>query len=71
MGLGVFRVGVYHRGMAGVQEQEVNSVAGHVSKYTRNNPFLSTVRVNELLPAVLDAGERLVIDGTGACAEIT
>jgi len=51
LGLGVFRVGVYHRSMAGVQEQEVNSVAGHVSKYTRNNPFLSTVRVNELQTA--------------------
>ena len=37
--------------MAGVQEQEVNSVAGHASKYTRNNPFLSTVRVNELQTA--------------------
>ena len=34
--------------MAGVQEQEENSAAGLVSKYTRNNPFLSTVRVNEL-----------------------
>jgi sulfite reductase (NADPH) flavoprotein alpha-component len=37
--------------MAGVQEQEVPSAAGDVSKYTRNNPFLSTVRVNELQTA--------------------
>src|ERR1700760_4886692 len=32
-------------------EEQVNSAAGHASKYTRNNPFLSTVRVNELLTA--------------------
>jgi sulfite reductase (NADPH) flavoprotein alpha-component len=51
LSLGVLRVGGYHRRMAGVQEQEVNSVAGHVSKYTRNNPFSSTVRVNELQTA--------------------
>ena len=49
--LGRFSGGGYHRRMAGVQEQEVNSAAGHVSKYTRNNPFLSTVRVNELQTA--------------------
>src|SRR3984957_17765803 len=35
--------------MTEVQEQDVNSVAGHASKYTRNNPFLSTVMVNDLL----------------------
>jgi sulfite reductase (NADPH) flavoprotein alpha-component len=32
-------------------EEQVNSATGHASKYTRNNPFLSTVRVNELLTA--------------------
>src|ERR1700727_2517328 len=37
--------------MTGVQEQEVKSAVGHTSKYTRNNPFLSTVRVNELQTA--------------------
>jgi sulfite reductase (NADPH) flavoprotein alpha-component len=37
--------------MTGVQEQEAKSAAGDVSKYTRNNPFLSTVRVNELQTA--------------------
>ena len=35
--------------MSPVEEQEVKSAAGHTSKYTRNNPFLSTVTVNELL----------------------
>jgi sulfite reductase (NADPH) flavoprotein alpha-component len=37
--------------MTGVQEQEAKSAVGHTSKYTRNSPFLSTVRVNELLTA--------------------
>jgi sulfite reductase (NADPH) flavoprotein alpha-component len=37
--------------MTGVQEQEAKSAAGDLSKYTRNNPFLSTVRVNELQTA--------------------
>jgi sulfite reductase (NADPH) flavoprotein alpha-component len=37
--------------MTGVQEQEAKSAVGHPSKYTRNSPFLSTVRVNELLTA--------------------
>ena len=35
--------------MSPVEEQEVKSAAVHTSKYTRNNPFLSTVTVNELL----------------------
>ncbi len=37
--------------MIEVEEREVNGPAGQVSKYTRNNPFLSTVRVNELQTA--------------------
>ena len=37
--------------MIEVEEQEVGGTAGHGSKYTRNNPFLSTVRVNELQTA--------------------
>ena len=37
--------------MTGVQEQEAKSAVGHTSKYTRNSPFLSTVRVNELQTA--------------------
>jgi sulfite reductase (NADPH) flavoprotein alpha-component len=37
--------------MIEVEEQEVKGQAGQVSKYTRNNPFLSTVRVNELQTA--------------------
>ena len=35
--------------MSPVEEQEVKSAAGHAQKYTRNNPFLSTVSVNYLL----------------------
>ncbi len=35
--------------MTPVEEQEVKVATGHGSKYTRNNPFLSTVTVNELL----------------------
>jgi sulfite reductase (NADPH) flavoprotein alpha-component len=37
--------------MTEVLEQEVKGLVGHSSKYTRNNPFLSTVRVNELQTA--------------------
>jgi sulfite reductase (NADPH) flavoprotein alpha-component len=37
--------------MIEVEEQAVIGHAGHASKYTRNSPFLSTVRVNELLTA--------------------
>ncbi len=37
--------------MTGVQEQEAKNAVGHTSKYTRNSPFLSTVRVNELQTA--------------------
>ncbi|HEX4575940.1 MAG TPA: oxidoreductase [Edaphobacter sp.] len=37
--------------MTEVLEQEVKGLVGHSAKYTRNNPFLSTVRVNELLTA--------------------
>jgi sulfite reductase (NADPH) flavoprotein alpha-component len=36
--------------MSEVLEQEAKGLVGH-SKYTRNNPFLSTVRVNELQTA--------------------
>ena len=46
-----WRKAFYHRGMTEVEEQEAKGAAGHASKYTRNNPFLSTVRVNELLTA--------------------
>jgi sulfite reductase (NADPH) flavoprotein alpha-component len=35
--------------MAEVAEQEVQGLVGHSSKYTRNHPYHSTVRVNELL----------------------
>jgi len=35
--------------MIEVEEQEVKGSTGHASKYTRNNPFFSTVLVNELL----------------------
>src|ERR1700737_4759299 len=38
-------------GMSEVLEHEAKGLVGHSSKYTRNNPFLSTVRVNELLTA--------------------
>jgi len=37
--------------MSEVLEQEVKGAAGHVSKYTRNNPFFSNVSVNRLLTA--------------------
>jgi sulfite reductase (NADPH) flavoprotein alpha-component len=37
--------------MTEVQEQEAKGTAGHASKYTRNNPFHSSVTVNELLTA--------------------
>jgi sulfite reductase (NADPH) flavoprotein alpha-component len=37
--------------MIEVEEQEAKGPAGQVSKYTRNSPFLSTVRVNELQTA--------------------
>jgi sulfite reductase (NADPH) flavoprotein alpha-component len=37
--------------MIEVEGQEVQGGVGHSSRYTRNNPFLSTVRVNELLTA--------------------
>ena len=35
--------------MAEVAEREVQGLVGHSSTYTRNHPYLSTVRVNELL----------------------
>src|ERR1700678_2057507 len=35
--------------MTEVLEQEAKGLVGQSSKYTRNHPFLSTVRVNELL----------------------
>jgi sulfite reductase (NADPH) flavoprotein alpha-component len=38
-------------GMTEVLEQEAKGLVGHSAKYTRNSPFLSTVRVNELLTA--------------------
>src|SRR5580692_2505982 len=37
--------------MIEVEEQEAKGTAGHGSKYTRNDPFSSTVRVNELQTA--------------------
>jgi sulfite reductase (NADPH) flavoprotein alpha-component len=37
--------------MIEVELQEAQGLVGHGSKYTRNHPFLSTVRVNELLTA--------------------
>src|SRR3984885_501258 len=37
--------------MIEVVEQTVTGLVGHASKYTRNHPFLSTVRVNDLLTA--------------------
>src|SRR6201982_1057863 len=37
--------------MSEVLEQEVKGLVGDSSRYTRNNPFLSTVRVNELQTA--------------------
>jgi sulfite reductase (NADPH) flavoprotein alpha-component len=37
--------------MIEVEEQTVTGLVGHASKYTRNHPFLSTVRVNDLLTA--------------------
>src|SRR5277367_6918264 len=37
--------------MIEVEEQEAKGPAGEVPKYTRNSPFLSTVRVNELQTA--------------------
>ena len=39
----------YHRRMIEVELQEAKGLGGHGSKYTRNHPFLSTIRVNELL----------------------
>ena len=41
----------YHRSMSEVLEQETKELVGHSSKYTRNNPYSSTVRVNELQTA--------------------
>ena len=38
-------------GMTEVLEQEAKGLVGQASKYTRNHPFLSTVRVNELQTA--------------------
>ena len=35
--------------MSEVIEQEAKSAAGHAQKYTRNNPYMSYVRVNYLL----------------------
>jgi sulfite reductase (NADPH) flavoprotein alpha-component len=37
--------------MTEVLEQEDKGTSGHASKYTRNNPYMSYVRVNELLTA--------------------
>jgi sulfite reductase (NADPH) flavoprotein alpha-component len=41
----------YHRSMSEVLEQEPKELVGHSSKYTRNNPFSSTVRENVLQTA--------------------
>ena len=49
-GIGVLGGGVYHRGMTEVlEQQEAKGLVGHSAKYTRNHPFISTVRVNEVL----------------------
>ena len=45
------RDALYHGEMIEVAGQEGQSQVGHSSKYTRNAPYLSTVRVNELLTA--------------------
>lgn len=37
--------------MSEVIEQEAKATASHAQKYTRNNPYLSNVRVNQLLTA--------------------
>src|SRR3984957_17551773 len=50
--------------MTGVQEQEAKSAVGHTSKYTRNSPFLSTVRVNELQTAAGSEKETRHIEQT-------
>jgi sulfite reductase (NADPH) flavoprotein alpha-component len=39
----------YHREMSEVIEQEPKTTASHAQKYTRNNPYISYVRVNYLL----------------------
>jgi sulfite reductase (NADPH) flavoprotein alpha-component len=39
----------YHIRMSEVIEQEAKSAASHAQKYTRNNPYMSYVRVNYLL----------------------
>jgi sulfite reductase (NADPH) flavoprotein alpha-component len=39
----------YHREMSEVIEQEVKATASHAQKYTRNSPYSSYVRVNQLL----------------------
>ncbi len=44
--------GAFYDGAMSVVSESVESVsaaAGHAAKYTRNNPFISTVQVNELL----------------------
>jgi sulfite reductase (NADPH) flavoprotein alpha-component len=42
---------LYHEDMIEVAAQEGQTPVGHSSKYTRNAPYFSTVRVNELLTA--------------------
>jgi sulfite reductase (NADPH) flavoprotein alpha-component len=41
----------YHGKMTEVLEQEAKGAPAHAAKYTRNNPYFSTVTVNELLTA--------------------
>jgi len=41
----------YHGSMSEVLEQETKEASAHTAKYTRNNPFISIVTVNELLTA--------------------
>src|SRR5216683_5383878 len=41
----------YHGRMSEVIEQEVKATASHAQKYTRNSPYMSYVRVNQLLTA--------------------
>lgn len=45
-----------------IDQPEVASATGHAAKYTRNNPFLSTVQVNELLTGAGSEKETRHID---------
>ncbi len=45
-----------------MDQAEVPAAAGHAAKYTRNNPFLSTVQINELLTGAGSEKETRHID---------